>query len=386
MVTVDLMCSAEACAIFKEPVTEGCCHVQRIAILMSSPLFKPIRRRFKQRKWLVVGYHLGVNWLVRRRYRRGNTALSCGATHRTFDPDESVAYIWGVFRDYLRYGSLRPESLNGLRVLEVGPGDNHGVALLFIAFGASQVVTIDRFDAVRDLQQEREIYKHLQSTLPIKARDRLAGVVDSLGNLDATSTTLTRYCGVEVSALEAANVGPGFDLIVSRAVLEHIHSLERDLETMVRLMSPSGLMLHDIDLRDHGLFTSGGMHALTFLTVPDRLYRAMSSDCGLPNRARLSDYQTAFAQLGLAVQVYATRLLGGAEELVPHPRLESLAEEDFAACLGELQRIWPELRPRFRASGARNLMITGIFVVGRQLPCWVPDDPQVTPRSLGGQS
>ena len=61
------------------------------------------------------------------------------------------------------------------------------------------------------------------------------------------------------------------DVIISRAVLEHVFDLDTAFGAMHRLLKPGGRMAHKVDLRDHGLFTDGGQNALEFLTVSDRL-------------------------------------------------------------------------------------------------------------------
>ena len=61
-----------------------------------------------------------------------------GATHQRFELEGGLEYIDRVFSDYLTYGSLGPADLEGARILELGPGDNLGVALRFAAAGAAE--------------------------------------------------------------------------------------------------------------------------------------------------------------------------------------------------------------------------------------------------------
>ncbi|MGI8731735.1 MAG: hypothetical protein ACR2LM_00335 [Pyrinomonadaceae bacterium] len=45
-----------------------------------------------------------------------------------------------------------------MKVFELGFGDNVGVALKFIAAGATKVVCLDKFYSKRNLEQQRKIY------------------------------------------------------------------------------------------------------------------------------------------------------------------------------------------------------------------------------------
>ena len=63
-----------------------------------------------------------------------------GSTHLNSSVDESVEYIRRVYADYFRYGSAPEDGLVGKRILEIGPGDSVGVALLLSAAGAERVV------------------------------------------------------------------------------------------------------------------------------------------------------------------------------------------------------------------------------------------------------
>ena len=51
-----------------------------------------------------------------------------------------------------------------------------------------------------------------------------------------------------------------FDLIISRAVLEHIYYIEKAFNVMDVLLKSGGIMIHKIDFRDHGMFSENGFH------------------------------------------------------------------------------------------------------------------------------
>ncbi|MEO7274383.1 MAG: hypothetical protein ABI211_20500, partial [Vicinamibacterales bacterium] len=77
-------------------------------------------------------------------FRTGLKRHQSGAVHGGWDVERTRAYDQEVFDDYLHYGQIPREALAGIRVLEIGPGANLGVALLFIAHGAREVICVDR--------------------------------------------------------------------------------------------------------------------------------------------------------------------------------------------------------------------------------------------------
>jgi hypothetical protein len=86
---------------------------------------------------------------------------------QTMDTIEAVGYIERVFADYCRYADRDDSWFHGKSILELGPGDNLGIALLFIAAGAREVVCLDQFYCMRDAARERRIYQELRTRLSV---------------------------------------------------------------------------------------------------------------------------------------------------------------------------------------------------------------------------
>jgi hypothetical protein len=122
-------------------------------------------------------------------------------------------------------------------------------------------------------------------------------------------------------------------------------------------------MAHKIDLRDHGLFTGAGHHPLTFLEVPDRVYAAMSTRTGLPNRWRGSEYRRVLESEGLEVEMLITHVTGTADELIPHEAALSEALHQSSFDLVERKRA--DLARRFRGLRGDDLAALGVFLVAR---------------------
>jgi SAM-dependent methyltransferase len=305
---------------------------------------------------------MATNEGARRRARRGELASISGGTHRDVSLDVSLAYIEQVYEDYVDYGGLREEDVVGTRVLEVGTGDNFGVAIRFLAAGAAEVSCLDRFVTRRDEIQQRGLNAALVTRLSAVERERVADVIASDGSLAEDTPRLRVQEGVPIEAAERLLGAERFDLIVSRAVLEHVMSVEASLTVMDRMLVPGGLMLHKVDLRDHGMFTAGGMHPMTFLTVSPTVYRWMTSHTGAPNRKRVCDYRTTLRGLGYDVQLLVTHVLGVEEELVPHR-----AELRHADASRQLVRtIRPSLAAPFATLTEEDLLVEGVFIIARK--------------------
>lgn len=319
-----------------------------------------LRSAAKRSKWLVCAANVADDQRARLAARNGAVASTSGSTHDTFSLDQSTAYIDEVFADYLDYGGLGPDELEGRSVLELGPGDNFGVALRFLAAGADRVVATDKFASVRDPDKQRRIYEALLGGLDPSQRARAEAAIE-LDGLRFDPERLRVLEGVAVEEASRALSGERFDVIVSRAVLEHLYDLDAAFAAMDGLLRPGGAMLHKVDFRDHGMFTDGGMHPLTFLTVPDRLYSLMSRNSGRPNR-RLADYYRAkLGELGYEYRLLATKPIDG-DEIVPHPpELEVSAEARRL-----IEEIRPRLAPRYRGLSDADLATAGIFLIARK--------------------
>ena len=283
-----------------------------------------------------------------------------GATHRGLPTEQSLRYIDEVFSDYLRYGGLTEEMLVGASALELGPGDNFGVALRLIGAGAERVTTLDRFITWRDPEQQRRIHRALIASLPAAQAERAEAALSDNAELGVDPARIRVLQGVAAEdALLSLGEG-GFDLIVSRAVLEHVNDLPAAFAAMDRVLAPGGRITHKVDLRDHGLFTYGGHNPLTFLTVGDRLYRWMGEHSGLPNRRLADFYREEMASRGYDSSLLITHVIGHEPDVLPHPA------EVPESLLDPARRLIAEIRsrllPRYGALSDEDLATAGVFL------------------------
>ncbi len=215
-------------------------------------------------------------------------------------PTEVTDYFLACFDDYFTRLDVAPERIDaflaGKRILELGPGDLLGVALLLYARGAESVDCIDRFDLERLTPANLAIYRLILDRLEGGARERaVSAFVDGRPERGLRPDAIRYMVGKD--GLSGA-VGQ-YDLIVSRAVLEHVNDIGRTMRDIATALRPDGLSIHQVDLKSHGL---DRYQPFDFLTWPDSLYRAMYSHKGFPNRWRVDAYRAHATACGLRIR------------------------------------------------------------------------------------
>ncbi|HEV2370686.1 MAG TPA: class I SAM-dependent methyltransferase [Streptosporangiaceae bacterium] len=299
-----------------------------------------------------------LGWGVRQRL--GRIQSDSGSTHLAVPLDRSVDYLEGVFSDYTTYGGL--DRLRG-SAAEVGPGDNAGVALLLRQAGCESVELIDRFRSRRSPAQQRQIYEALAQQCGL---ERPAGAQDWD---DEHLPGITWRVGLSAEAYFAGCARAGgrrYDLIVSRAALEHLYDPLGALRDMALCLRPGGRMVHKIDFRDHGMFTPTHPE-LTFLRFPRPVYRQMTRRSGRPNRVLLHRYRSLATELGriaaLDVTLLVTSLVGEGE-LSPHVPLAQIPADRLRQALTRVDAQRHRFAREFAGVSSVDLAVSGIFWVG----------------------
>jgi SAM-dependent methyltransferase len=249
--------------------------------------------------------------------------------------DELEAYCLKVVDDYssmLKKGGLFSSSAYQDKIiLEYGPGDFLGVALLFICQGAKRVYCIDRFSLRTD-----EAYKDLYNQILAKhALPKYHGITWN-DIIEKKIVYITAKDGVHVLPEDA-------DIVVSRAVLEHSNNLEKTIQNMHDNLKKQGLMIHKVDLTSHNTHLEKKMD---FLCYPKWVWSLMTSGKGYPNRWRKNMY---------------TELLG-------RYSFEILFEE----CLYEFEKeelnyLKPHFAKEFRQLPDDDLIISDYFFMAKKM-------------------
>lgn len=218
-------------------------------------------------------------------------------------------------------------SLDGLSVLELGPGDSLATALIAHARGARRAVLVD---AGAFATGEMEPYRALADLLAAEGTRieaaRFAPNTDAL--LKATGA---RYLTEGLASLQSLPPG-SIDFAFSKAVLEHIRAGEfLPMMRALRLaMAPSGRSFHYIDLTDHL------SNALNNLRFSDRVWESefMTKSGFYTNRIGYTEMVSIFREAGFSVEPLTVNRF----QRLPTPRarmaehFRARPEEDLLVC------------------------------------------------------
>jgi SAM-dependent methyltransferase len=276
-------------------------------------------------------------------------------------PEEIAAYFWQCFIDYCNVLGISEHNAGDMfrdkRVLEYGPGDLPGVALLFYAYGAEQVFCVDRFPMMRLSAKNISVIQCLLDRLEGEARERAdAAILRTNGEITGFSPGTVTYL-VRPGGLAALN--NAVDLVISRAVLEHVNDLKATFSDMYHSLKPGAMAVHQVDLKSHGLHRE---NQLDFLAWSPFLWRLMYSAKGMPNRWRVDTYRRLIEDTGFECNLLKSTQQAALDEvnqvrtLLP-PLFKTLSDEDLS-CLG----FWVVIRkPEIQISHQRSIHEPGML-------------------------
>jgi hypothetical protein len=267
-----------------------------------------------------------------RLYVRWTGQTGRGSAHES--PRDIAEYFRRCFEDYFRVMGVPPEGvpafLNGKQLLEYGPGDVPGVAVLMVAHGAESVVCVDRFPLLALSATNVEVLRCLLQGLEGEVRRRAESCFVSGGDpATGLSASRIRY-RIRPSGL--SGLQDAVDLIFSRSVLEHVDDVTATCADMYAALHEGGLAVHKVDLESHGLHRT---NSLDFLTWPPGLWSWMYSNRGVPNRWRVDRHRQAIVASGLrALSLQPTLLADPGEMQAVRPHLsgpfKSISDEDLS--------------------------------------------------------
>jgi len=327
-----------------------------------SASFKKTAGRSKN---LIILHRIIDNWRRRRAFTAGQTTTAYGSTHEFWSLDKSVGYIDQVYREYFEYSGTTAETFRGHRILEVGPGDNFGVALKFLADGASKVVCLDKFYSDRNQEQQTRIYRELRKQLAPAGAAIFDECIKLEDGIELSQDRIEYIYGHGIEEADHLLPAQSFHFIVSRAVMHNVYDIDRGFEAMDRLLAPGGYMCHKIDFSDENMFSSRGMHPLTFLTISERVYRLMASDSGKPNRKLIGDYREQMCKRGYETKLFISSILGQGP-LIPHKEKIERGVDYGDATVSLIDKIRPKLAVPFRNLPEAELAASGIFLIAQK--------------------
>jgi hypothetical protein len=227
------------------------------------------------------------------------------------DGAAGAAYFEAVLADYLviadASGVGGADLFRGKHVLELGPGDTRAIALLARLEGASAWEGFDPFD----IQSRRSRY--LEAIYDVILAHR--------GEPRWRAEECLERAVVHTSDASLRRQGPRFQVIVSRAVLEHVRDLGTLFAVAASVATDDAVWIHKVDLRSHGIRHT---HELDFLRFTEPVWHAMSSHVDLPNRIRAAAYLDVGDRVGLRT-TWAASTHGIAPDEVERVRAELAA-------------------------------------------------------------
>lgn len=331
-------------------------------LLVVSAQLKKVAGRSKT---LIILHRIVDNWRRRRAFESGQTTNAYGSTHEFWSLEKSVDYINLVYREYLEYSGVTPDTFRGRRILEVGPGDNFGVALKFLADGAERVVSLDKFYSERNEEQQARIYRELRNQLSAEQAAVFDESITLASGVGLNENRVQYIYGHGIEEADKILEPESFHFIVSRAVLHNVYDIDRGFEAMDRLLAPGGYMAHKIDFSDENMFSSRGMHPLTFLTISESVYRLMAKDSGKPNRRLINDYREQMRKRGYDAKLFVSSIVG-VGPLSPNKEKIERGVDYGNKTVSLIDEIRPKLAPPYRKLAEEELAPAGIFLVARK--------------------
>lgn len=303
------------------------------------------KRLMRRSRALTCAAYMAHDAYVGLRLRRGEIDTDSGTFSRGNDPEAVADRILKYHRLYLKTAGC--DRFTG-SIAELGPGDNYGMALVLLAGGAIAWHGVDRFRPNRDPAHAAAVHRVLAQRL---------GRPDLLRNDGARIEGTTDHSGAAAETFFRTS-GLTFDAILSGAVLEHCEDPWIALDGMLAALRPGGIMVHIVDLRDHGLFE--GQPPLTFLTVPDPIYRRMVRNSGRPNRFMYADYRSWADQAGVTCELEIYGVTGPERDFYPD------RPEERAAALAAVRAVRSRLARSMRAHPDSDLAVSGFSLVVRK--------------------
>lgn len=201
-----------------------------------------------------------------------------------------------TFMEHAATGGLSAHSFVNLSVLEVGPGDSVATGVIAKSLGARQCWLVDSSDFAR-----RDVPTYLTLASALTSAGHPAPWARTPTSFDELLSTVdAKY---ETGGLKSFAIlrDHAIDFLFSNAVLEHVRRMEFPslVAEMFRVLAPSGVAVHRVDLKDH----LGG--ALNNLRFPSTLWeQAWFANSGFyTNRIRLTEMVGEFQRAGFNVEV-----------------------------------------------------------------------------------
>jgi len=210
---------------------------------------------------------------------------------RSRPPDYAGIVNYTLKRLQVRREFIGDDGIRGASLLEIGSGQEFGLGLLLVAFGARRVVNveIEPYGFISDPALYRLLVEKARAE-GLEIRWPPAGLqVSSNGrSVRPDPEKIVLHLGCSAETIPEPDCS--FDATFSVAVLEHIRggAMPRVAREPYRLTRPGGAGYHRVDLVDH---YTRAVDPLRFLRYSPRQYDLMFGNRGSSlNRMRMDDH------------------------------------------------------------------------------------------------
>jgi 2-polyprenyl-3-methyl-5-hydroxy-6-metoxy-1,4-benzoquinol methylase len=221
--------------------------------------------------------------------RRNLITTNLKTGNRVENSENIIDYIL-LCNSFIKRSNIDFTQVNS--ALEIGPGDNLGLALSLILDGISQIDVYDKYQSVENIKQNNDIYEMLYK--------KIGKELVSLKNAKIRISRLQTYKDKDLF-LPNLN-GKKFDLIYSVSVLEHLWPAKEIVKELSKALNKNGMHIHVINFTDHGMF-SPEHNTFFFRTIPEWIYNPIMRPVGRPNRILPSEFLDLYRELGFMVEI-----------------------------------------------------------------------------------
>jgi SAM-dependent methyltransferase len=189
------------------------------------------------------------------------------------DLGRCIEYDLNIGRLFVEsYREYTGRSIEGLRILELGPGSDLGLGCYLLSLGAASYTALDR------------------NPLAVMVTDSFYNAFCDRAGISRSLAAKLQY--VADPAFDVGKLGP-VDLVISNAAFEHFDDPAQVIRSMRQIISPGGTALLFVDLKTHSRWIRD-KDPHNIYRYPEWLYRLFYFP-GQPNRKRPADYRQMFA-------------------------------------------------------------------------------------------
>lgn len=208
------------------------------------------------------------------------------------DPEVLERYAFQAVRGLERH--VGP--VTGRSIVEFGPGDTLAAGLAMLARGASLYAALDRFVPDYSNAGAKRWYAGVRDAWEVAFGEPWPDGLDADG-FPETSSKVQYIQG----SVERAATSDTFDIVTSWQVGEHVRDFGAFARLTAALLAPDGVAVHRVDFGAHDCWRRYD-DPLMFLRFSPRVWSAMGSHRGFPNRVRHHECMEAWDAAGLAVE------------------------------------------------------------------------------------